>query len=108
MLVAGAAALVVESYAALVHSGGEVNDLLPAYLAVALFAGLAIDGHPGGLVGFCADRLARGRLANWRPGLTGRSVAAAAAALVIAQLAVLVERLPSQQGDPGGTLTAPP
>ncbi len=90
VLVAGAAALVVESYAALVHSGGEVNDLLPAYLAVALFAGLAMDGHPGGLVGFCADRLARGRLANWRPGLTGRWVAAAAAALVIAQLAVLV------------------
>ena len=89
VLVAGGTALVVESYAALVHSGGEVNDLLPAYLAVALFAGLAMDGHPGSLAGFGADRLARGRLTTWRPGLGGRWVAAAAAALVIAQLAVL-------------------
>jgi Dolichyl-phosphate-mannose-protein mannosyltransferase len=90
VLVAGGIALVAESYAALVHSGGEVNDLLPACLAVALFAGLAMDGRPGGLVDSGADRLARGRLANWRPGLTGQWAAAAAAALVIAQLAVLV------------------
>ena len=90
VLVAGSTALVVESYAALVHSGGRVNDLLPAYLVVALLAGLAMGGHPGGLVSFCADRLARARLANWRAGLAGRWVAAAAAALVIAQLAVLV------------------
>jgi hypothetical protein len=90
VLVAGGAALVVESYATLVHSGGEVNDLLPAYLAIALLAGLAMGGHPGGLVSYWADRLACGRLANWRPGRTGRWVAAAAAALVIAQLAMLV------------------
>ncbi|MGO8891612.1 MAG: glycosyltransferase family 39 protein [Streptosporangiaceae bacterium] len=90
VLVAGSTALVVESYAALVHSGGRVNDLLPAYLVVALLTGLAMGGHPGGLVSFCADRLARGRLANWRAGLAGRWVAAAAAALVIAQLALLV------------------
>ena len=82
-------------------AAAEVNDLLPAYLAVALFAGLAMDGHPGGLVGFCADRLARGRLANWRPGLAGRWVAAAAAALVIAQLAVLVNGFRPGPGDPG-------
>ena len=90
VLAAGSTALVVESYAALVHSGGRVNDLLPAYLAVALLAGLAMGGHRGGLVSFCADRLARGRLVNWRAGLAGRWVAAAAAALVIAQMAVLV------------------
>src|SRR6266704_4374190 len=90
VLVAGCAALVVESYATLVHSGGGVNDLLPAYLAVALLAGLAMVGHPGGLAGFCADRLAGARIASWRPGLTGRWVAAVAAALVIAQMAVLV------------------
>jgi dolichyl-phosphate-mannose-protein mannosyltransferase len=90
VLVAGAAALVVESYAGLVHSGGGSNVLLPAYLAVALFAGLAMDGRPGSLAGWCADRLARGRLVNWRPGLTCRWVAAAAAAAVIAQLAVLL------------------
>jgi hypothetical protein len=39
---AGSAALVIEGYAALVHSGGSVNDVLPAYLALALLAGLAL------------------------------------------------------------------
>jgi hypothetical protein len=45
VLLAGCGALVVESYATLVHSGGDVNDLLPAYLAVALLAGLAMAGQ---------------------------------------------------------------
>jgi Dolichyl-phosphate-mannose-protein mannosyltransferase len=45
VLLAGCGALVVESYAALVHSGGGANDLLPAYLAVALLAGLAMGVH---------------------------------------------------------------
>ena len=44
VLLAGCAALAVEGYAALVHSGGGINDVLPAYLAVALLAGLAIGG----------------------------------------------------------------
>jgi hypothetical protein len=42
VLLAGCGALAVEGYATLVHSGGDVNDLLPAYLAVALLAGLAM------------------------------------------------------------------
>jgi dolichyl-phosphate-mannose-protein mannosyltransferase len=42
VLLAGCAALAVEGYAALVHSGGGINDMLPAYLAVALLAGLAL------------------------------------------------------------------
>jgi len=42
VLLAGCGALVVESYATLVHSGGDVNDLLPAYLAVAMLAGLSM------------------------------------------------------------------
>jgi len=42
VLLAGCAALVVESYTALVHSGGGPNSLLPACLAVALLAGLAM------------------------------------------------------------------
>jgi hypothetical protein len=42
VLLAGCAALAAEGYAALVHSGGGFNDLLPAYLAVALLAGLAL------------------------------------------------------------------
>ena len=46
VLLAGCAALAVEGYAALVHSGGGINDLLPAYLAVGLLAGLAL-GNSG-------------------------------------------------------------
>jgi hypothetical protein len=49
VLLAGCAALAVEGCAALVHSGGSSNDMLPAYLAVALLAGLALGGKPSGL-----------------------------------------------------------
>jgi hypothetical protein len=42
VLLAGCAALAAEGYAALVHSGGGINDMLPAYLAVTLLAGLAL------------------------------------------------------------------
>jgi hypothetical protein len=90
VLAVGCTAMVLESYASLVHSGGRVNDLLPAYLAVALLAGLAMAEGPGGLAGFCAERLARARIASWRAARIGRWVAAGAAALVIAQLAILV------------------
>jgi hypothetical protein len=89
VLLAGCAALVVEGYAALVHAGGNVNDLLPAYLAVALLAGLAMGGQPGPLPGRRADRLALARNADWRLGQAGRWAAAAASGLVLAQLAVL-------------------
>jgi hypothetical protein len=90
VVLAGGAALVIEGYTALVHSGGAVNDLLPAYLAVALAAGLAMGGHPGGLLSSAADRAARAWSASWRPGRIGPWLAAASAALVIAQLAVLM------------------
>jgi Dolichyl-phosphate-mannose-protein mannosyltransferase len=90
VLLAGCAALVVEGYAALVHGGGTVNNLLPACLAVAVLAGLAMGGAPGGLVAGGADRLARPRIAGWRTGRAGAWVAATASGLVIAQLAVLV------------------
>ena len=46
-LLAGCVALVAEGWAALVHTGGGVNDLLPAYLAVAVLAGLALGGRAG-------------------------------------------------------------
>jgi hypothetical protein len=42
VLLAGSVALAVEGCAALVHSDGGRNDMLPAYLAVALLAGLAL------------------------------------------------------------------
>jgi len=41
-LLAGCAVLAVEGCVALLKSGGAVNDVLPAYLAVALLAGLAL------------------------------------------------------------------
>ena len=44
-LLAGCAALAVEGYATLVHSGGAINDMLPAYLAAALLAGLAVGAR---------------------------------------------------------------
>jgi len=86
-LLAGCAALALGGYAALVHSGGSVNDLLPAYLAVALLAGLALgrdstrwvgtatgllvlvqtvallaSAHPGQAIPTAADRSAGERL----------------------------------------------
>ncbi|MGD0065384.1 MAG: glycosyltransferase family 39 protein [Streptosporangiaceae bacterium] len=101
VLLAGGAALVIEGYAALVHSGGAVNDLLPAYLAVALAAGLALGGHPGALLSSAADRAARVWSASWRPGRIGPWLAAASAALVIAQLAVLMTGFRPGQAIPG-------
>ena len=89
VLLAGCAALVVEGYVALLHAEGGVNDLLPAYLAVALLAGLAIGGQPASVAGGLLDRLGRARNANWRPGQAGRWAAAVVAGLVLSQLAVL-------------------
>jgi hypothetical protein len=66
VLLAGSIALAVEGCAALVHSDGGRNDMLPAYLAVALLAGLAL-----------------GRSRAWW-------VTVASGLLVLAQLAVLL------------------
>ncbi len=68
VLLAGCAALMVEGYAALLHSGGGAEDLLPAYLAVALLAGLAIGNTaaawwramPSGLLVFAQSALLLG------------------------------------------------
>src|SRR5262249_17096165 len=87
VLLAGCAALVVEGYAALVHAGGNVNDLLPAYLAVALLAGLAMGGQTGPMPGGRVDRLAQAWTAKWRPGQAGRWAAAPASGPAVAQLA---------------------
>jgi hypothetical protein len=67
MLLTGCGALAVEGYATVIHSGGGTNDLLPAYLAVTVLAGLAM-GSAGA--------------SWWR--------ATAAGALVTAQSAVLL------------------
>jgi Dolichyl-phosphate-mannose-protein mannosyltransferase len=88
VLVAGCAALAVEGYAALVHSGGVINDVLPAYLAVALLAGLALGrGAESG----CGPAL--GSRPVWR-------VTVAPAVLVLAQAAVLLTGLRPSQAIP--------
>ena len=90
VLLAGCAALVAEGYAARVQIGGNVNDMLPAYLVVALLAGLAMTPRPGAWPASRTGRPAEGQDADkWR-GQARRWAAAAAAGLVIAQLAVLM------------------
>ncbi len=81
VLLAGCAALAAEGYAALVHSGGGINDVLPAYLAVALLAGLA---------------LGRGPSAGW----LARTRAAVPPALVLSQLALLLSAFHPAQSIP--------
>ena len=116
-LLAGCAALVAESFAARAQSGSNLNDLLPAYLAVAVLAGLAMGGRspllpPGGALG----RLARARvagmppfaqIARWRAGPAGPWIPVAAGVLVIVQIGLLASgfRL-SQAFPPGGDRAA--
>ena len=73
VLLAGCAALLIESAATLVHTGASRNDMLPAYLAVALLAGIGLG------------RLRSGEV---RPVLRWASLVAGA--LVIAQTLVLL------------------
>jgi hypothetical protein len=98
MLLAGCAALVAESFAARAQTGSNLNDLLPAYLAVAVLAGLAMGGQSPLLLSGSSGRPARARtawmapfaqIARWRAGPAGRWIPVAASALVIAQIAVL-------------------
>jgi hypothetical protein len=89
LLLSGCAALVAEGYAALVHAGGGVNDLLPAYLVVALLAGLAMGDQPGAGPSPVAGHLAGKRTASGLSAKAMRAVAPVAVVLVIAQLAML-------------------
>lgn len=72
VLLAGCGALTVESFAARAQTGSNLNDLLPAYLAVAVLAGLAMGGLP-----------------RWRPGPGGRWIPVAVSGLVLVQIGVL-------------------
>jgi hypothetical protein len=102
VLLAGCAALVVEALTTLVHTGGGVNDLLPAYLVVALLAGLALGDWPDLLLGTGADKLAQVRITSWRPGQAGRYATIAAGLLVITQMAVLAAGVRPGQAIPAG------
>jgi hypothetical protein len=94
-LLAGCAALVAESFAARAATGSNLNDLLPAYLAVAVLAGLAMGGQSPLLLSGALGRLARARtawpapFARWRAGAAGTWIPVAASALVIAQIGLL-------------------
>ena len=63
VLLAGCASLAVEGYAALVHTGGSSNDLLPAYLAVAVLAGLALGGESSAWVNAASGALVLAQMA---------------------------------------------
>ncbi|HEX6448930.1 MAG TPA: glycosyltransferase family 39 protein [Trebonia sp.] len=80
VLLAGCAALLVEGFAARAQTGSNVNDLLPAYLAVVLLAALAMADRPPAANGGPALLLRR-LLSRWAP--------VAVSALVVAQLGVL-------------------
>jgi len=104
VLLAGCAALVAESYAALVHTGGGVNDMLPAYLVVALLAGLALTGGAG--AGHSARSMAAGflvvaQLATLATGFRpGRALPAGADRAAGARLTASLRAL-------GGTIAIP-
>jgi hypothetical protein len=116
-LLAGCAALAVEGYATLVHSGGSVNDVLPAYLAVALLAGLAL-GSKVRWVTTASGLLILAQtvflLASWHP---ARAIPASADRAVGARLAagmralggdVVVPAEPALSLEAGMALTAHP
>lgn len=101
VLLAGCGALAVESFTARAQPGSNINDLLPAYLAVALLAGLAIGGQrpsvPAGGNGAVARAWITGItrtswiawVARWRRDGAGQWVPIAASALVVIQIGVL-------------------
>ncbi len=114
ILVAGGAALLAESFAARAQSGSNLNDLLPAYLAVAMLAGLAMGGRSPVLPGGAPGRLARAharvagmapfaQIARWRAGPTGRWIPVAASVLVIVQIGLLASGFRLSQAFPPGT-----
>jgi hypothetical protein len=78
VVLAGCAALAVESFAARAQDGSNVNDLLPAYAAVAILAGLALGAGP-----------ALARFTRWRPGAAQRWLPVAVSGLVLVQIGVL-------------------
>ncbi len=87
VLLAGCAALAVESFAARAQTGSNINDLLPAYLAVALLAGLAMAGQPA-----LVPSRTRGRhtaVTRWHRGAGRQWVPVVVSALIVVQIGVL-------------------
>jgi hypothetical protein len=108
-ILAGCAALVAESFAARAQAGSNLNDLLPAYLAVAVLAGLAMGGRsplsPSGAPGRPARARIAGtapfaQIARWRAGPAGPWIPVAASALIIAQIGLLASGFQLSQAFP--------
>jgi hypothetical protein len=100
---------VAESFAARTQTGSNLNDLLPAYLAVAVLAGLTMGGQSPLLLSGAFGRLAQARtvwmapfarIARWRAGAAGTWIPIAASALIIAQIAVLASGFRLSQAFP--------
>jgi len=92
VLLAGCAALAVEGFTARAEDGSNLNDLLPAYMTVAVLAGLAMGARPA-LPPRVAGRFAwpqwLARFMHWRRG-TGRPwVPVVVSGLVVVQIGVL-------------------
>jgi hypothetical protein len=87
VLVAGCAGLAVESFAARAQNGSNLNDLLPAYLSVALLAGLAMASQPSLLRSRSSGRLTT--FTRWGRGAGGQWVPVAVSALVVVQIGLL-------------------
>jgi Dolichyl-phosphate-mannose-protein mannosyltransferase len=92
VLLAGCAALAAEGFAARAETGSNLNDLLPAYLMVAVLAGLAMGGQPA-LCPRVAGRFARpawlARFMVWRSDAGRRWIPVVVSGLVVVQIGVL-------------------
>ncbi|HEX9043270.1 MAG TPA: glycosyltransferase family 39 protein [Trebonia sp.] len=102
-LLAGCAALAVGGYATLVHSGGAINDVLPAYLAVALLAGLALGNGTGQS---STGQPATGRSTAGRPGTGRLATTTAAGVLILAQSVFLLASSHPSRALPASTSRA--
>ncbi len=99
VLLAGCAALFVASAATLVHTGASRNDMLPAYLAVALLAGLAMGREQARRVPSLLRRRHVGALDDQtRPALRWQAIVAGV--LLIVQTVLLLGGFHSGQAVP--------
>ncbi len=100
VLLAGCAALFAESAATLVHSGAGRSDLLPAYLAAALLAGLGLGTRSGAVADMRSGRPARAEIPGRTARPAARWAALAACALVIGQTVLLLSGFQGRRAIP--------
>ena len=105
VLLAGCAALAVEAFAARAETGSNLNDLLPAYMMIAVLAGLAMGGQPA-LSPRVDGRSARppwlARFMQWRRSAGRRWIPVVVSGLVAVQIGVLAGGSRLSQAFPPG------